>query len=99
MADMTDYQKSTDYDLQPFFKAGDCIPLKWIHRKKGDMYQTNLILDDKETVDDADTSYATLSANSNGIAGTTFFQVGAQIMGIPDATNISSFDLISGATS
>jgi hypothetical protein len=83
---MMNYQKSTDYDFQPFFKAGDCVPLKWIHRKRGDMYNATLLKDDNEIVDDSDNDYAVLSSSSNGIAGTTYYQVSAQIQSVPSSS-------------
>jgi len=104
MANIMDYSTSIDYDLQPFFKAGDCAPLEWIHRKKGTMYSTSLIMTDMAVVEDQSCSgsgsgdgctYAVLSSNASGVAGTTFYQVGAQIMGI-EKGEIKCFNVVTG---
>jgi len=84
---ITDYQFSEKYSLQPFYKAGDCVPVKWIHRNEGKQYSAALVLSDLDTLDDegSSESFIVLGGGSSGIAGTTFYQVQAQIIEIPSS--------------
>jgi len=78
---MMNYTSSDRYDLQPFFAAGSCVPIEWLHRKQGTQYATALLLKDNlETVDDSGDTYVVQSSASSGIAGTTFFQTQAQLL-------------------
>ena len=82
MADaVMDYTTSDKYQLQPFFKAGSCVPMEWIHRKEGKQISSALIIKDTlDTVDDSSQDYVVQSAGTSGIAGTQFYQAQAQIL-------------------
>jgi len=78
-----DYQENKEYDLQPFFKAGSSKPLAWLHRSKGTMINSSLILGDKQTgidEDTADTGKVVMGGGVSGMAGTTFYQTQAQYL-------------------
>jgi len=82
MADVNliDYQVSKKYQIQPFYKAGSCDPLKWVHRKEGETYSSAALLYDKDLKFSESSEYVISGATGSGIAGTTFYQVQAQLL-------------------
>lgn len=78
---LLDYSQVTRHDAQPFFKAGDYHTVKWIYRKAGDTYTGSALLNNKDfNIDGAENTYVIAGTTGSGIAGTTFYQLQAQLM-------------------
>ena len=80
-ATLIDYSESTRYQVQPFFKAGDYHTVKWIHRKTGKTYSSAALLEQKDKdITGADNQYVVSGSTTSGIAGSTFYQMQAQLI-------------------
>ena len=79
-ATLIDYSESIKYEVQPFFKAGDYKTIKWIHRKSGHQYSGAAFLEQKDYGVEEDNTHVILGATTSGIAGSTFYQIQAQLM-------------------
>ena len=82
MANILDYQKSTRYQAQPFYEAGSTLAIDFIHRKEGDTYSTGALLQSKEDLlnPDKDNKVVVTGCGVSGMAGTTFYQMHAQLI-------------------
>jgi len=80
-ATLIDYTYSKKWQTQPFFKAGDYKTIKWIHRNTGENYATAALLESRdEGVNGTNQEYVVASSATSGIAGSTFYQMQAQII-------------------
>ena len=77
---LIDYQASDKYQVQPFYGAGSTIPLKWVHRKEGTHYSSAALIYDTDTDVSKESGIAIVGSAGNGIAGTTYYQVQAQLI-------------------
>ena len=86
-----DYSQVTRYDTQPFFKAGDYRTVTWLHRKNGKHLSSSLLLQQasgsNEEVVGRNEHMVIQGAGASGIAGSTFFQMQAQIIDMSDASS------------
>ncbi len=79
-AHLINYQSSERYQNQPFFGAGSKYALKWVNRKEGQAISSAALLYEKDLDIDNSSSYAIAGAGGSGIAGTTFYQLQAQLI-------------------
>ena len=77
---LINYQSSMKYGVQPFYKAGSTDPLKWVHRKEGEHYTAAALLYAKDLDIDKDKNVVVAGSGGSGIAGTTFYQLQAQLI-------------------
>ena len=77
---LIDYQRVIKHSTQPFYKAGSADPLKWVYRKEGENFSTAGIVYNKNLDLEDDKSIVITGSGGSGIAGTTFYQVQAQLI-------------------
>lgn len=77
---LIDYQRATKYSTQPFYKAGSTDSLKWVYRKEGENISAAGLIYDKDLDLTEDKNIVIAGSGGSGIAGTTFYQVQAQLI-------------------
>ena len=73
------YDKARSYQAQPMFGAGSARAITFLHRDEGETVNSSILLTESDTVNESD-SYVVLGANTQAIAGTTFYQSNAQLV-------------------
>ena len=77
---LIDYQASDKYQVQPFYGAGSSTPLKWVHRSTGTHYTSAALMYSEDLDVQKSSGIAIVGNTGSGIAGTTYYQVQAQLI-------------------